>query len=306
MREGKSRAGRFMAVFLAAVVFVLSGSIWTAGDMTTFAAGAGADFGKETDFARVFDLAGLFSEAQEETLSGTIRRLRGKMNMDVAVVTAEDAKGLTGQEFGDLFYEENGMGAGKNASGVLFLIDLDNRELVISTEGDMIRYLTDERIETILDHVYEEAADGQFFEAAVVFLADTETYFDKGIPKNQYNYDAETGKISRYHSLEWYELLLAFGAASICGLAAVAAVVREYGVKGEDKRMAANFRLSYRKDSAFTLGNAAADVLLRSYVTQQVIRAAGNSGGGHSSSSGRSTTHRSSSGRTHGGGSRKF
>ena len=145
-----------MAVFLAAVVFVLSGSIWTAGDMTAFAAGAGADFGKETDFARVFDLAGLFSEAQEETLSGTIRRLRGKMNMDVAVVTAEDAKGLMGQEFGDLFYEENGMGAGKNASGVLFLIDLDNRELVISTEGDMIRYLTDERIETILDHVYEE------------------------------------------------------------------------------------------------------------------------------------------------------
>ena len=61
MREGKSRAGRFMAVLLAAVVFVLSGSVWTAGDMTTFAAGVGTDFGRGTDFARVFDLAGLFS-----------------------------------------------------------------------------------------------------------------------------------------------------------------------------------------------------------------------------------------------------
>lgn len=317
MREKKSRAGQLAAVLLLAVVFVLSGI--SAGNgrehlfITVTALGAeavpgtGEDFNGETASVRVFDLAGLFNDAQEEVLSGTIERLREKMNMDVAVVTAEDADGLTGQAFGDRFYEENGIGAGKNASGVLLLIDLDNRELVISTEGDMIRYLTDERIGTMLDHMYEEAAEGQFLEAAEVFLTDMETYFDKGIPRDQYNYDAETGRISRYHSLEWYELLLAFGAASVCGLTAVAAVVREYGVRGEDERMAANFRLSYRKDSAFTLRNAAADVFLRSYVTQQVIRAAQNSGGGsHSSTSGRSTTHKSSGGHTHGGGSRKF
>lgn len=76
--------------------------------------------------------------------------------------------------------------------------------------------------------------------------------------------------------------------------------------------MEANFKLSYRKDSAFRLGNRVTDLLIGSYVTQQVIasqdhRSSKGSGGGRSLSfGGRSTTHRSSSGRSHGGGSRKF
>lgn len=77
--------------------------------------------------------------------------------------------------------------------------------------------------------------------------------------------------------------------------------------------MEANFKLSYRKDSAFRLGSRVTDLLIGSYVTQQVIASqdrrsgSGRSGGSRSlSSGGRSTTHRSSSGRSHGGGSRKF
>ena len=72
--------------------------------------------------------------------------------------------------------------------------------------------------------------------------------------------------------------------------------------------MASNFRLSYRKDSAFTLGNVLADVLLNTYVTRTVIRTQNNqgSGGGVPRGGGRSSTHRSGSGRVHGGGGRKF
>ena len=80
--------------------------------------------------------------------------------------------------------------------------------------------------------------------------------------------------------------------------------------------MAANFRLSYRKDSAFRLGSGLGEVLLGSYITQQVIRSAQNRGGGPGgrsggfsgrglSGGGRSTVHRTG-GRIHGGGSRKF
>ena len=92
----------------------------------------------------------------------------------------------------------------------------------------------------------------------------------------------------------------------------VLGVVREYNMRDEESRMEANFKLSYRKDSAFRMGSRVTDLLIGSYVTQQVIasqdhRSSGRSGGGRSlSSGGRSTTHRSSSGRSHGGGSRKF
>ena len=46
---------------------------------------------------------------------------------------------------------------------------------------------------------------------------ETETCYANGISKDQYNYDTETGKISRYHHLEWYEILFAIGIAAVCG-----------------------------------------------------------------------------------------
>lgn len=36
--------------------------------------------------------------------------------------------------------------------------------------------------------------------------------------------------------------------------------------------MAANLKLSYRRDSRFTMGNVLADALLTSYITQQMIQ----------------------------------
>lgn len=73
----------------------------------------------------------------------------------------------------------------------------------------MIRYMTDSRIEDVLDDVYGYASDADYYGAASAFLADTETCYANGISKDQYNYDTETGKISRYHHLEWYEILFA-------------------------------------------------------------------------------------------------
>lgn len=78
--------------------------------------------------------------------------------------------------------------------------------------------------------------------------------------------------ISRYRSVRWYwKALFALAAAAACGGFAVLGVVREYNMRDEESRMEANFKLSYRKDSAFRLGNRVTDLLIGSYVTQQVI-----------------------------------
>ena len=171
----------------------------------------------------------------------------------------------------------------------------------------MIRYLTDDRINEILDASIEYAYEGEFYDSAYVFLNGVEQFYEKGIQSDQYNYDTETGKVDKYKSIRWYEFLIALAAASAAGGIAVLAVLRDYGMKDEGSRMASNFRLSYRKDSAFTLGNALADVLLNTYVTRTVIRSQSNqSSGGGRSGGGRSSTHRSGSGRVHGGGGRTF
>lgn len=261
---------------------------------------------------RVFDMAGLFDEEETARLSDSLGSLREKMNMDAAIVTTEENTD-SAMEFADNFYEEQGLGVGKNHDGVLFLIDLENGELWITTEGKMVRFLTDGRVETILDDAFEYAVDGDFYGAARTFLEDLEICYDNGIAEDQFNQDVDTGKISRYHSIKWYEVLFALAVSAACGIAAVFSVVWSYGMHDKSGRLAANFNLSYRKDSSFRLGNLLTDVIIGSYVTQRVIRSTQErSGGGHSSggrslsSGGRSSVHRSFSGRSHGGGGRKF
>lgn len=259
---------------------------------------------------RVFDMADLFTVTEETILAEMIDALQDKMDMDAAVVTTEENSG-SARDFADNFYEEMGLGVGSSHDGALFLIDMENGELWISTEGNMIRYLTDARIEAILDDSISYAMDGDFYDAAACFLKDLEICYDNGIAGDQYSYDMETGKVSRYHSIQWYEFLVAFLVAAACGVVAVFSVVREYNMKDEGTKMAANFNLSYRKDSSFTPGSFLAGVLLGSYVTKQIISSSNHhpsgGGGGHSlSGGGRSTIHRSSGGRSHGGGGRSF
>lgn len=254
----------------------------------------------------VYDWAGLFDSEETKELSSRICDLRDEINMGVAVLTIDENQG-TAQEFADDFYEEYQIGLGNDNSGVLLLIDLYNGELWISTEGDMIRYLTDDRIDAILDHVIESAYDEDFYGCVAGFLEKVEYYHDAGIEAGQYNYDTETGEVSKYRSIRWYEFLIAVVIAAIVAGGAVLAVIREYNMDDEAKRVSANFKLSYRKDSGFTLHDMLADVLLGSYVTRTVIRTQSNNrSGGGGSFAGRSSTHRSSSGRVHGGGGRSF
>lgn len=301
MKKWKKR----LILFLALMIFGMVGT------GSAFAASVNLSMTE----SRVFDLADLFSSQEEAALSEGIMALQDKMNMGVAIVTCEDNRG-SARDFADDFYEEYEIGFGDDHDGALFLIDMENGELWISTEGKMLRYLTDGRVEAILDDVIEYAYDGDFYGAAAGFLEDLEICYDNGISADQYNYDTQTGKVSRYHSIQWYEFLIAFVAAAAVAGGAVAAVVREYHMKDNTSRISANFKLSYRKDSGFTLHNVLADMLIGSYVTRTVIRrqnpnpprsgGGGRSGGRSFSSGGRTSTHRSSSGRSHGGGGRKF
>ena len=284
-----------LGVFLTGTAFAASGE-----DAYQMAEGT-------ESYADVYDMADLFTDEEEKQLSEQAQALSDTMKMEAVIVTTEENSD-SAQVFADGFYMEGGFGTGSDHSGILFLIDMDNRELYISINGQMIRYMTDSRIDDVLDDVYNYAADADYYGAAAAFLTDTEKCYSNGISRDQYNYDTETGKISRYHHLEWYEILIALGVAALCGGAAVASVLRSYSLHGEDKRMAANFKLSYRRDSRFTMGNVLADALLTSYITQQVIQTQKNrpsSGGGSFSGGGRSSTH-SYGGSSRGGGGRKF
>lgn len=258
---------------------------------------------------RVYDEAGLLDIEDIQTLEQEAGRLEEQMDMSVVLLTVKDAEGLTTQEYAEEFYEVGDFGRGSSWSGILFIIDMDNREFYIVTSGVMTRFITDERREDILDAAANYMADGDYAGAMSAFLAQTQACYQKGIPGNQYSYDVETGAVSRWRSIRWYEFLLAFGIAGFCGAGACLNVKRQYEMKDEQTR-ALNYQMAYRADSKFAFTNQN-DVMTNRFVTQAIIPRSnfgGGKGGGFSggSSSGRSSTHTSSGGRTFGGGGRKF
>ena len=259
---------------------------------------------------RVYDMAELLTDQEEEAFEAEIARQRKDLNFDIVVVTIEDAGGKGSQDYADYNYEVAGFGNGSGHDGILLLIDMENRELVLSTEGRAIRIFTDERIETMLDHIYEGASDGDFSSSVEAFLEDTEYYGEKGIPSGQYNYDTETHAVSVHKSIRWYEALLAAGVSAFVAATACLTVKHQYEMK-EAPGQTRNLNMAYRADCRFAYDNES-DVLINKFVTSQAIpRSTGgshNQGGsfGGGSSAGRSSTHHSASGRSHGGGSRKF
>lgn len=245
----------------------------------------------------VYDDAGLLTETQIEELNAQIASLKEKTGWDIFAVTTSDAQGKSAMEYADDFYDAF---TAEDSDGILVLIDMDNREIYLSTCGKAIRYLTDSRIDSVLDDGFSYVSNGDYAGCLSAMLSRAEYYYEAGIPQNQYNYDVETGAVSRYHSLTWEEvvpvLLLSIGV----GAAIYFAVTKSYSIKG------GRYDYPFMKYGKVNL-TAKEDQFIRESVTHHRIQTdSGRSSSHRSSSSSRSSTHRSSSGRSHGGGGRKF
>ncbi len=256
---------------------------------------------------RVFDGAGLFSRSEIEELEAAIAETRDEAGFDAAVMTTDDAEGKSARMYAADRYDELGLGEGSDHSGVMYLIDMDNREIYLLTTGKAIRILTDDRIDAVLDAAYEEVSNGDYAASAETALENVVYYAKKGVVSGQYNYDEETGRISVYRSVSVIEFLTALIISAVVAGGAAMAVKREYNMEVTPSQLA-NYNMAYRESSDFRVANHA-DHLLGTFVTTMLIaNAVSNAGhGGHSGgSSGRSTTFHGSSGRSHGGGGRKF
>lgn len=274
--------------------------------------------------ARVYDQANLFTEQEIYQFEQEIAAFTEKTNMDVVIVTTDQTEEKSTAEYADEFYINGNFGIGKEYSGVLFLIDMDNRELYINAVGSMRRFLTDSRRETMLDHVFEGAENADFQASAASFLNDINTYYEKGIPGDQYHYDTETGQISVYRSITRSEGLIAITVAFMVAILPCLSVKAKYGMKKQYKQAGQNL-MAYRNDCQFAysdqqdhlLGQSVTTAIIRNHT--QTTRTGSHSGTGSGSgsrpgsssgrrgggSSGRSSSH-SSSGRSFSGSGRKF
>lgn len=268
-----------MALFLAAAI--LSGETVHASALLMTPSGNPA----------VVDQADLFTDNQEADLASLARRIGENYNQDLVIVTTADAEGKSARDYADDFFDYEGYGLGTDFSGMLFLIDMDNREIWLSTTGHAIDVMTDQRINTVLDRAVVPMRDEDYAGAARIFLEDAEHYLELGVPEGQYREE------EKVRSLGVGEIIVSIAAAGGVFAVYFFSVSRRY----RKRRMTWNYDLSKMAIAEFPVFS---DRLVNKFVrTRRVPRqtSSGGSGGG-----GRSSTHSGSSGRTHGGGGRGF
>lgn len=255
---------------------------------------------------RVFDQAGLLSTAEIDLLEETVSERRERYGMDVVLLTVADAEGKTTQAYIDDYYDYNSFGVGESHDGILLCIDMDNREINLTTTGKMIDIVTDVRYEEILDAMYDGVVSGEYYAAFLSGLESLDIYVEAGVPENHYVKEEGSGAILDYEEYGGYAPiqsgfdyrypLYAALVGVVAGGVAVLTIRQRYRRKYEPAPYA------FRKQTELDL-TVNENKLVNSFVTTRHIPkdpppSDSSSGGG-----GGSTVHQGSSGTFHGGGS---
>ncbi len=135
---------------------------------------------------RVFDYADLLTDEEEKDLSDRIAELTGSWGLDIVILT--NATGYGGKDvaaFADDFYDENGFGVGEDNSGILFLVDLSERDLYFSTCGEAIEVFSDYGINQLYNAVVSYFSSGDYAGGFRRFLREIPDYvsaYEQGEP----------------------------------------------------------------------------------------------------------------------------
>ena len=255
---------------------------------------------------QVIDNAGLFTPDDVLTMEAIIGRIENDHQVDMVVLTTYDVPDDYSEsmwrirDYADDFYDNGGYGMGPDYSGMLILLDMNNRAMWLSTGGVMIEYINDSREEAILDDAYAYLSVGRYGEAMIAALNRTAYYMDKGRAEGTFLYDEATGKRlgGIYNALTSGEIGVAAAVGAGAALIFFLSISGSYNLSGStysyDRSANASVKLTRDEET---------------YVTQFITRRPRHTESSSSGSSGRSGgsgVHRSSSGRSHGGGGRRF
>ena len=129
------------------------------------------------DTATVNDEAGLFTTDQIHSLEQQAEKLNEKIKGRVLIVTTT-SNSEEPRDFADNYLRK---AVGNDQNGSVLLLDMGQREIYISTSGNMIDYLTDSRIDSILDDVYDQMTNAAYYDAAKAYLSKSATYVEDGV-----------------------------------------------------------------------------------------------------------------------------
>ena len=277
-------------IFIAPLLAV---SLLFAAAPTALAAESGEQF--------VFDKADLLTTEEEDELNDMANNLAENFNMNFIILTTDDVEGKEAEVYADDFYMDNDFYDDGKDGGAIYLIDMDNRRVQVETAGDMkVRYITDDRVDGIIDAGYEDVKDGAYAAAFEAMLNATVDYIEDGVVDGKYTYHEDAGEYDYYDTekeirqITLAEFLIALGIALVAGGVAVSCVIGTYYLKW------GAYEYPYKEKAKLKVSRKRDD-FIGSHVSHRHIEHESSS-----SDSGMTTTHDSSGGGNFGGGGRDF
>lgn len=247
-------------------------------------------FAAQTSTPKVYDYASLLTVTEKDNLQTKMNQIKQDYQMDAYILTINDAQGKTTTAFADDFFFDLGYGR-DNTNGVLLIIDMDNRNVKISTSGSAISYFTDARSELIIDKFYDNLKSGNYYQVGNIFLKQVEAVVSNPIPSS---YSERTTLPRAPLALEDY--LLRGGIAALIAL--VISLITYFCIchsythpKFTQPAVAPDRSSVHYTDKK--------DMFVHTHTSRVRIRDDSNSGGG--GFGGGSSTHTSSGGGTFGG-----
>lgn len=238
---------------------------------------------------QVFDDAYIFDSSDITRIENCINDVESVTGWDIMAVTTNGTGSKSVTAYSDDYFEAHS----DAYSGVACLMDMNSRTLHISTFGEAITYLTDARLDDILDYAYDNG-NGDYADIMYYMVSEIETMYYKGDPTTGDYTSTDKG------GLEFFDVIISiFATIIVTGLVPIIII-------GKYKMNWGLPRYSVKKNSKLNLRDNR-DTLIDSKTTSRRIQSSSSSSSsGSRSSSSRSSTHRTSSGRTAGGRSRSF
>lgn len=239
----------------------------------------------QTSLSRVVDNAELLSDSEQLLLEDMISDIATEYEFDVVIVTTNSTEGSSIVEYADDFFDFNGYGYGEDYDGILFALDMGERNWAISTTGYGLSAFTDYGTDLIGEKVSSYLSDGDYSLAMETFVSMVEQFLVQA--ESGASYDVGNS----YKSV--IELMIPYFV--VLGLSLIITIIIMASMKSRMKTLKrANIAKEYIKDGSFNLRNSR-DRFLYSNVVK-VAKQTSNSGG-----KGGTSSHRSSSGSSHGG-----
>lgn len=261
----------------------------------------------DSTLPRVIDKADILTESEEKRLNELIENIVTDYSFDLVILTVNSIGNKTVQDFADDYYDYNHYGYGESSDGILFMLNMSERDYYSSTTGKGIDVFTDYSLDFLHNEVVSHLSSGDYFyafERYIILIGeilesektsgiiyDNDNPFDdnfiESIPKANTGYFPDTEYIL-------IALLVGF----------FIAFVAVSNMKGKMKTAVfKNSARDYVIPGTFVLTKEADRFLFRTTTRVKIENDTSNTGG---KAGGGSSVHTGSSGTSHGGGGGKF